>query len=574
MLYYLFQVSASMGLFYAVYWLVLRKLTFHRWNRVYLLASLAVSWLIPWVEIPVEVAQTPIFQPITVVNQPQIITPVAALTKVSADTGQGIFNWGLIYWIGVAFMLFRLLKSVWQIWEMTNHPAQACEGLQVYKTDEKLGNASFFGWIFLETNNLSEKEQQQVLAHEEWHRQLGHSFDKLWVAAQKAILWFNPFLYLYQLSLSEVHEYEVDTRMLGHTDRQSYAQLLLKLNTQNAFAMANLFSRQPLRSRILLMFQLKPINPMKKLTYLLVLPLLAGATWLFAQKKPIENEAKSPIANVTTTPSKSHVSAKMIDHTKSHIACFFTLEDDPSEWFEQYQDRFKKHGFAASIIDKKMNEKGRLETIGFRLENLSNGNSASATFNVKEIIDQELCVEVRANLKTGKVYVRSIELPPPPPVLPKKPLPPLPPVPPVLPKKPLPPLPPAPPPMTPLPPLPPLPETKLSEQPIPPKAPQFFEDEDMFYFDRSPIKNKAGQAADQITVRVRDMRVVIQVKPDEKVLYLIDNKEVSETELMNIDEEITKSAFQVGGYAPGSEGVKKFGEKGKNGVIQIRTNKG
>jgi hypothetical protein len=49
---YLLNVSFCLAVFYLVYWLGLRKLTFFAANCLYLLAASAVSWLLPGLPLP------------------------------------------------------------------------------------------------------------------------------------------------------------------------------------------------------------------------------------------------------------------------------------------------------------------------------------------------------------------------------------------------------------------------------------------------------------------------------------------------------------------------------------------
>jgi len=61
MVLYLLKVSLALILCWALYWTTFRKLTFFQWNRFYLVASLALSLILPlfklqWKDIMVAVA--------------------------------------------------------------------------------------------------------------------------------------------------------------------------------------------------------------------------------------------------------------------------------------------------------------------------------------------------------------------------------------------------------------------------------------------------------------------------------------------------------------------------------------
>ena len=51
--YYLIQVMVSSGVLYGYYHFVLRNKKFHSYNRFYLLAATIISFLVPFLNIPV-----------------------------------------------------------------------------------------------------------------------------------------------------------------------------------------------------------------------------------------------------------------------------------------------------------------------------------------------------------------------------------------------------------------------------------------------------------------------------------------------------------------------------------------
>ena len=51
---YLFKVSAGLIAFYALYWFVLQRHTYFRFNRFFLLTAVFTSFLAPFIELPAE----------------------------------------------------------------------------------------------------------------------------------------------------------------------------------------------------------------------------------------------------------------------------------------------------------------------------------------------------------------------------------------------------------------------------------------------------------------------------------------------------------------------------------------
>src|SRR6186997_3694101 len=84
LLFYLLQVIAASGLLYGYYHFALRNKKFHRYNRFYLLMGIVISFLIPFLNIPVyfsenETGSSVVLQTLQVISSPAVeetISPV------------------------------------------------------------------------------------------------------------------------------------------------------------------------------------------------------------------------------------------------------------------------------------------------------------------------------------------------------------------------------------------------------------------------------------------------------------------------------------------------------------------
>ncbi|HYH56646.1 MAG TPA: TonB family protein, partial [Anseongella sp.] len=91
----------------------------------------------------------------------------------------------------------------------------------------------------------------------------------------KALLWINPFAYLYQRSLRSVHEYLADS-VVRPDEKSRYAELMYEYSFYNKpFSLQNSFFDKTLLKRRIKMLHQKKSGKMR-LVYLLTLPLLAG----------------------------------------------------------------------------------------------------------------------------------------------------------------------------------------------------------------------------------------------------------------------------------------------------------
>ncbi|MFA6275184.1 MAG: M56 family metallopeptidase [Pedobacter sp.] len=279
---YLFKVSVCSGLFFAFYLLFLRKLTFFKANRFYLLSALLLSFIIPTLNFKVERAAPEIVN--RVIFQQE--TPIAGGTQVATPIVTQRLDWQFLlistYKILVIGLLLITAWRLFQLLSFTRRPTREINGLKLVSKTNGFTNCSFFNYVFIDQNSLTDKELELLLKHEEVHAKQYHSFDKLLLMITKAILWFNPIIYLYDKALEQTHEYEADEVTSQDFGTAPYATLLLKL----AVARGNMplihnFVKSPLKERIKMLYNSKS-KDMKKFRYVLAMPIGLVLVWGFA----------------------------------------------------------------------------------------------------------------------------------------------------------------------------------------------------------------------------------------------------------------------------------------------------
>ncbi|WP_231427883.1 M56 family metallopeptidase [Pedobacter sp. Leaf250] len=334
---YLLQVSVCTVVFFSFYLLVLRKLTFFKFNRFYLLGSLFLSFIIPSLQFEVQrkiifadnEIQTSVtdLQPIS--NEPfQLIKPV--VIKYQPNNEQNI-NWkklGLYLYGGIASMI--IIAFGWRMHDLlkyTQHYVTTNDGLKLISKNKGFTNCSFFNYVFIDENSLSEAELQVLLKHEKVHAQQLHSLDKILLMLFKSMLWFNPIVYLFDKALEQVHEYEADEITSSDFGNQAYANLLLRLAVAKSdMPLIHNFVKSPIKDRIKMLFNSKSRN-LKKSFYLLTVPVISCLVWLFAVKVVYANEAlpisKLKIDNskvIDSTPAKQKVIFKKKQNVKEIVS--------------------------------------------------------------------------------------------------------------------------------------------------------------------------------------------------------------------------------------------------------------
>ncbi|MBE5321287.1 hypothetical protein IM793_19150 [Pedobacter sp. MR2016-19] len=288
---YLLKVTTCTALFFGFYLVVLRKLTFFKINRFYLLASLFLSFIIPALQLevkrempmletelvdmpdlkPIQPAPVQLIQPIMVEYQPEVTSKIDWV---------GIMAYA---YSGIAFLLLllcllRLFVLLKHTWNYTKNSS----GLKLITKTEGFTNCSFFNYVFINDADLSATDLSVLLKHEQVHARQYHSIDKIILMVFKSVLWFNPIVYLYDKALEQAHEYEADEITSADYGSGAYANLLLKLAiSKSNMPLIHNFVKSPIKARIKMLFHAKSKN-MKKLMYLLAIPVAVGLVWLFA----------------------------------------------------------------------------------------------------------------------------------------------------------------------------------------------------------------------------------------------------------------------------------------------------
>jgi len=292
---YLLKASTSLVLFFAFYLLVLQKLTFFKFNRFYLLGTLMISFVIPILhftierEVPLAASEIASVAPLANIDDLQVAYAEQGVDVSRAFRPEKVkeqqANWLALLpyaYGGITVLLLLIgIRKLFVLVRYTQKNAKSVGGLKLLAKTEGFTNCSFFNYVFINESNLAPKELAVLLNHERVHAQQYHSLDKIIMMMAKAIMWFNPVIYLWDKALEQTHEYEADEATADHFGSKDYASLLLKLAvSENQTTLVHNFVKSPIKERIKMLFNAKS-KKMKKLMYVLVVPIILGLTWGF-----------------------------------------------------------------------------------------------------------------------------------------------------------------------------------------------------------------------------------------------------------------------------------------------------
>ena len=274
--------AIAIALFFGLYATTLRRSNLFRLRRFYLIGTLIVAMIIPFVSIETKAPQAARvsayvqqFQMPEEVVVPQIEIPKASIEPVQVVTPSQTepvavkpsWNWKdallAVYHVGCAFafilLIVKLIKTSSYYRRTSISDELSTREMRVRVLTEPDGNLpfSFLRSVFVNPDVFTDSELRQVLAHERAHIRQCHTFDLLFLEVLKALQWFNPIIYLYMRELSSVHEYLADEQVLAQgAPKRDYLELLYKQLCVGKFMpVGNSFRHLLTKKRILMMNQ-------------------------------------------------------------------------------------------------------------------------------------------------------------------------------------------------------------------------------------------------------------------------------------------------------------------------------
>ena len=318
---YIIKWTICLAVLYIPFTLLLRKETFASLNRMLLLGTVVVSALLPWAEIHFTVVME---APANIVAGSNIATTAIQGATTAIEWENIILA---IYLAGVAFTLLGtamgITKAATAIRRGTLWTEQRGKAI-IHCHADTVAPFSWFNHIVISESDYNECGKE-ILLHEEGHILHRHSLDILLLAAVKAFQWFNPFIYMLENDIKEIHEYEADRYVMEHSDNaRDYQLLILKKAASNAGTqLINRFSQSSVRKRITMMARKESDRArLAKWLYLipatsLLLLLFAKPQYIYSYKKVTADvaathtkEETAPIASPRTTVPPAPVPAK------------------------------------------------------------------------------------------------------------------------------------------------------------------------------------------------------------------------------------------------------------------------
>ena len=294
---YFIKANGLIILFYLMYVLFLRKETFFVSNRLYLILGLVLSLCLPLITFTktIWIEPTPVpefYQETTTVNSDYIEVPIQETP----------IDWSLILTTAYVVICVLILAKIGiEIASFYNrirkHNQQKEADFTLIHSNTTENPFSFFHYIVINPHLFSEAELQHILTHESIHVKQKHSIDVLLGKLFCAVFWVNPIIWLYRKAMLQNLEFIADSETFQQIENKyEYQITLLKVvSHQHDLSITNQFYQSLIKKRIV-MLHTNQSHKRNAWKYATILPLLVGFMLLFQIETIAQVKENSKVA--------------------------------------------------------------------------------------------------------------------------------------------------------------------------------------------------------------------------------------------------------------------------------------
>ncbi|APY10165.1 hypothetical protein BWZ22_02460 [Seonamhaeicola sp. S2-3] len=381
---YLLKASAIVAIFYLCYKLFLQRDTFFEQHRGFLLIGLFSAFIIPLIVIPVYIERTPLL-----IDNAVFANAVSANEPIEEPLNF-IDIATYLYFAGALFFFIKFLVQLASLTRLLIKNESTKTGRYKYvKTKSKASPFSFFNWIVYNPNLFNKTELELILTHEKVHARQHHSIDILLTQLASIALWFNPFIWLYNKDLKQNLEFIADQNAQRTSGcKKSYQYTLLKTSMPtHQLALTNNFYNSLIKKRIVMLHKSKS-KKSNLLKYLLVIPVLAIFLMSFNTKEVfidteslLQDNLQNKNSQTNTDSIKTNWNTEFIvekPFENKDIEMFLISNEFTDTDFKELTEKLKSKGITAKFKGIKRNSEGQIIAIKINLSS----KQSNANYNI------------------------------------------------------------------------------------------------------------------------------------------------------------------------------------------------
>ena len=272
---YILKSILVSGILMGYYWLALRNTRFHYYNRFYLIATMMISLVLPLLDFN----WFTVYEPSSVSAKEVLIFIDRPGSMVPSETA---FSYEKLLFLGLLLISFVLvammIHAIRKIYSIkSTAKVTPMDGFDFIETKNEDAPFSFFRNLFWRDDiSLNDETGRQILRHELTHMEQHHTHDKLFISFLSALFWMNPFFWIIRRELEVIHEFIADEKAVAEEDASALAAMLLQTHYQSKFlSTGQSFFYSSIKRRIIMLTSSKKTS-YSYLRRLLVLPIAAG----------------------------------------------------------------------------------------------------------------------------------------------------------------------------------------------------------------------------------------------------------------------------------------------------------
>ena len=351
---YILDVILFQSCFLGLY-LVFKKETFYSYNRLYLLGTALLSFILPLLDLGFLAfdlgSANAAEQNTSQLQNYFLMGEEVNLTTSGQTSTPQTSSWSLdailklVYLIGFSVFCVKFSIGYWKLKQViaTATFDSYKENIKCYSLSSSNNAFTFWNSIFI-GDQIAEDQRDKIIVHELEHAKANHGADLLFSEILRALLWLSPTHHVLKRELLLVHELQADAVAAKHLSKKEYAQSLLNqaFDTQNFEFSNSFFNHSQLKLR-LMMLQKKNSTSRSKLKYLLILPLVA----LMLTYTACKEESKDEIQQMTEEAEAKQLKAQYMKELKEAVAEYGMWSNDmPDKFkFSNYREIKSKEDF-------------------------------------------------------------------------------------------------------------------------------------------------------------------------------------------------------------------------------------
>jgi len=301
---YFANVAISIIVFYLAYLLLFSKEKMFMFNRIYLITSMLVSFIIPLITFTEQIVM-PATAGITDIgtattsNIPTALPPQTIFGLTLHQLPALLFISGFIFFLTV--LIIGHIKALMIIKKSSN---QILYGCHVKVTQKDIPPFTYFNKLIIPSKIINTTHIKSVLHHENIHKEEWHCIDILLMEIMFLFQWFNPFAWLMKKAVRDNLEFLTDEKVTEFIDKQEYQLGIISLAGKTTFNNFPALSNQSqLKKRIIMMAKNKQ-SKFQWVKMLVIIPMLTIMTFTLSGREVQVIYPETQMEEITITEEK------------------------------------------------------------------------------------------------------------------------------------------------------------------------------------------------------------------------------------------------------------------------------